>query len=246
MKAKPADVAVLYAFAAYLSEGYSVNTRETYASVLRHFSAATPGPLLAVMGADIEAYIASLADRSNATRALRLAAIRCFYGFAVKAGLIQASPVDGLVLSLPRPPAREQANQSDIEEMLAAARARLEVAATPGRRLQALRIIAILEILCCTRIRLTDLLEADKKSFRQGHSLLGRKLSKRANAALVDFLFATAEDGDASSEALFPSQGRGGRFTRQRVAQIMRELSPKMVRAVDLRRAKGVDISTSV
>lgn len=184
-------------------------------------------------GAVVRAYLSELSQRgmAAATVARRLSAIRQLHRFVYLEGGRPDDPtqtVDGPRRQRPLPRLLDQA---EIEALIEAARQR---SGAPG-----LRLVAILELLYASGLRASELvalplsaLAADRrflvvrgKGGKERLVPVGRAAGKALDAYLAvrsGFL-----RPGRSSPFLFPSRARQGYLTRQRLAQLLRELAPE-------------------
>jgi integrase/recombinase XerD len=180
---------------------------------------------------DLRAWLAALDAQGlkSATIARKLSAIRQYCRFLY---LERARPDDPSVhLDRPRPERRlpRYLSEAEVGRLIAAAEAKSGA--------DGVRLLALLELLYASGLRISELvglklaaLSADRQSLRVrgkgdkerlvpigGHarSALGRWLAHRA----------TLELAPAQRAWLFPSRSRAGHLTRQRVAQLLRELA---------------------
>jgi integrase/recombinase XerD len=183
-------------------------------------------------GAAVRAYLSDLSRRGLAasTAARRLSALRQLHRFLYLEGERADDPtqtVDGprRVRPLPR-----LLGQAEIEALIAAARAR----AGPS----GVRLGALLELLYASGLRASELIGLPLSALGRDRQFLvvrgkgGKErlvpIGRAASAALDAYL--TVRDsfvrGARDSPFLFPSRARQGYLTRQRLAQLLRELAP--------------------
>ena len=183
-------------------------------------------------GAAVRAYLSELSRRGLAasTVARRLSAIRQFHRFVYLEGGRADDPtrtIDGPRRQRPLPRLLAQA---EIEGLIAAARER------PGPR--GLRLVAILELLYASGLRASELMALPLSALAPDRRFLvvrgkggkerlvpiGRAAAKALEADLaVRETFMRPGQAEAH---VFPSRGRHGHLTRQRLAQLLRELAP--------------------
>ena len=223
--------------------GVSVNTLHAYRRDLTDLAAFLQRGGHAVDSATTEHlrdYLAALADRPGGGRALagrtvarRLSALRQFYRFLVSEGRRTDDPaaaIDSPKLGrvLPR-----ILSEADVDRLLAAAARR------PGP--DGARLVALLETLYATGLRVTELVGLPLAAIgRDGRVLTVRgkggkerlvPLSDPARAALAEYLairdrFLVPERQARQTPFLFPSRrSREGFLTRQRFAQLLKELA---------------------
>jgi integrase/recombinase XerD len=180
---------------------------------------------------DLEAWMAALADagRAPATRARRLAAARQFFRFAREEGWRDDDPAARL--SGPRKPRAlpDALSVADVDALFDALdRAFSGVALTRAR--------CLLEVVYAGGLRVSELLDLPVSAARGDPAALlirgkgGRErlvpLTPPARAALAEWL--RARDADPAAKGspwLFPSRGAGGRLTRARFFQMVKDLA---------------------
>ena len=147
-----ADAALIDRFidALWLEDGLAANSLAAYRRDLRHLSAALDRRgLLAAGEADLQAYFAASFAASRATTAnRRLAALRRFYRWALREGLIGADPTLRLAGAKAPPRFPQALTESQVEALLAAP--------DPATAL-GLRDRAMLELLYATGLRVSEL-----------------------------------------------------------------------------------------
>lgn len=212
--------------------GVARNTLHAYARDLEDF-AMTVGARdpVGAGGADIRAYLGALKSRRAAptTVARRLSALRQFFGFLFAEGIRGDDPtvaIDGPRLGRALP---KVLTEAEVEKLLAAAHA------TPGK--EGLRLAAMLELLYASGLRVSELVTLPHAAVARDPEVIvvrgkgGRErmvpLTLAARAALRAYC-AVREDfatKGGASRWLFPSQGREGHLTRQRLGQLLKELA---------------------
>jgi len=181
-------------------------------------------------GGAIRRYLGALADggRGARTAARRLSALRQFYRFLFADGVRPDDPTAGVDnpargRSLPR-----ILSEAQVEALFEAARARHGRAGT--------RLRALLEIIYATGLRVSELVGLPLSARTgDGRFLLvsgkgGKErmvpLSEPARAAIDQWLpHRRALVGDGGSPWLFPTAATEGHLTRQRFAQMLKELA---------------------
>jgi integrase/recombinase XerD len=221
--------------------GAAANTREAYARDLKDFAG-----FLARRGraahqaevADLRAYLGQMVDAGLAPRsaARRLSTLRQFHRFLFGEGLRADDPTAGLDSPRQGRSLPKVLSEAEVEDLLAAARAR------PGA--EGARLVAMLEVLYATGLRVSELVELPAAAAARNPRVLivtgkgGKErmvpLSEPARDALKAYRAAAdkpdpragAEQRRAQSRKwLFPSRGAAGHLTRQRVAQLLKELA---------------------
>jgi integrase/recombinase XerD len=155
---------------------------------------------------DIRAYMAQLASAglASSTAARRLSALRQYFGFLHAEGIRTddpAAPVDSPRRGRPLP---KILTEDDVERLLAGARE------TPGP--SGLRLVAMLELLYATGLRVSELVTLPFAAVARD--------PERYCEVRAGFL-----PGRQPSPWLFPSRGKEGYLTRQRFAQMLKDLA---------------------
>ena len=219
--------------------GAAVNTVEAYRRDLADFAgflAKRGRALEAADGPALRAYLAAVARAGMAPRtaARRLSALRQFHRFLYGEGVRPDDPTASLDGPRQGRPLPKCLSEAQVEALLAAARAR------QGE--QGLRIVALLELLYATGLRVSELVGLPLAAIARDRRLASVRgkggkerlvpLSAPARAALEAYLPARAaalargqRGGSAGSRWLFPSHGREGHLTRHRFGQLLKELA---------------------
>ena len=220
------------------AEGAALNTVESYGRDLKHFSAFTTARSRTAEDATqamIRQYLKSLSEAgmSAGTSARRLSTLRQFFRFLHGERVRDDDPT--AALDSPRQGRRipKFLSEREVEDLLAAARSR------PGR--EGLRLMALLEILYATGLRVSELVGMPMSALsRDGLMLVVRgkgdkermvPLSEPAQDALENYLVVresfTPKKGatPAMRNRLFPSRSKQGHLTRARLSQMLKELA---------------------
>lgn len=215
--------------------GAADNTLQGYRRDLSDFAAfaARQGhPVLDADTALIRAYLKHLTGRGMAprTQARRLSALRQFFRFLFAERLRGDDPTT--VIDAPKAgrPLPKYLSEEEVERMLMCA---AEYAGSDGKRL-----VALMEILYATGLRVTELVGLPLGAVtRDGLMLVVRgkggkermvPLSEPAQDAIVAYLGVRERylpKGSKASAFLFPSRARQGFLTRARFAQLLKELA---------------------
>lgn len=180
---------------------------------------------------DIRAYMAQLASAGLApsTAARRLSALRQYFGFLHAEGIRTddpAAPVDSPRRGRPLP---KILTEDDVERLLAGARE------TPGP--SGLRLVAMLELLYATGLRVSELVTLPFAAVARDPEFLvvrgkgGRErmvpLNEAGREAVRRYCEVRARFLPAGQPSpwLFPSRGKEGYLTRQRFAQMLKDLA---------------------
>ncbi len=229
--------------------GAAANTLEAYRRDLADLGGWLAERGIAVDGAgtdDLRAYLEALARRRGArggvtaarTAGRRLSALRQFHRFLVSEGLRADDPtaaIDSPRLGRPLPKLLSEAEVAALIDV-AAAHAR-----DPARMAAGHRMLALLETLYATGLRVSELVGLPLAALdREGRWILVRgkggkdrlvPLSEPARDALVAWLpyrraFMVRGQEARQARFLFPSRtARGGCLTRQRVGQLLKALA---------------------
>ncbi len=183
----------------------------------------------------LRAYLKALDGRglSAATAARRLSALKRFFRFILDMGFRDDNPttsLDGPKLGQRLP---KYLNETEVDALLEAARRR------PGA--DGIRILALMEILYATGLRVTELVTLPLSSFVRESPVVtvkgkgGRErmvpLGEPAQDAVRDYLivresFLPKGRGTArTNKFLFASRGKEGHLTRARFGQVIKELA---------------------
>ncbi|MEZ5925636.1 MAG: site-specific tyrosine recombinase [Hyphomicrobiaceae bacterium] len=221
--------------------GAAANTLEAYRRDLEHFATFLDDEgleLAATSVADMRRYLQAL-DREGlaaTSRARRLSAVRQLFKFLEGEGRIAFNPAERLPGPKRERPLPRILSIAEVDRLLAAARRTAEAAI--GRdRLTALRLVALIELLYATGMRVSELVSLPRRVLDGDARMLtirgkgGRErlvpLSQHAKEALAAFLEADGHEAGrtAASKWLFPSHGALGHVTRQHVGQELKELA---------------------
>jgi integrase/recombinase XerD len=180
----------------------------------------------------VRAYLSQLSKRGMAasTVARRLSALRQLHRFVFLEGGRPDDPTQTVDGPRRRRPLPRLLDEAEIEALIKAARVRRE---THG-----VRLVAILELLYASGLRASELIGlplsalASDRRFLVVRGKCGKErlvpVGRAAAAALEAYLAVreTFVRGPRGSPHLFPSRARQGHLTRQRLAQLLRELAP--------------------
>jgi integrase/recombinase XerD len=219
--------------------GAGANTLSAYrhdlADLAEHLGAAKK-PIASATTDDLRDYLASLAKRGlkPSSVARRLSALRQLYRFLYAEGHITADPA--AVLEGPRRgrPLPKVLSVNDVDRLLACAHAAAREDAPPMRRLRALRLVCLIEVLYASGLRVSELIALPASAARRDARMLvirgkgGRErlvpLNTAAHAAMQAYQDVFAAQ-DIASKWLFPSFGESGHLTRQHAARELKDLA---------------------
>nr|CAD6432365.1 site-specific tyrosine recombinase XerD [Rhizobium sp. Q54] len=206
---------------------------------LRSFLTARRVSVLQAASADLSAYLAELGRKGFAptSQARRLSAMRQFYKFLYAEGLRGDDPT--AILDSPKKsrPLPKTMSEDDVTRLLE--RAEAEAGDTAPGQLSRLRMLALLEMLYATGMRVSELVSLPAKVLDQEGRFLvirgkGNKerlvpLSRSAMEALRLYGAArrTALKGDDDNPWLFPSPGKEGYLPRQVFARELKALAAR-------------------
>ena len=208
-------------------------TIEAYRHDLADFAAylAGRGDSLVDAGAEtVRAYLSHLASRmAPRTSARRLSCLRQFYRFLFAEGVRDDDPT--AAIDNPRTPKSlpKVLSEDEVERLLAAARGREGIAG--------LRLVALVELLYATGLRVSELVSLPLAAVRGDPRFLivrGKGGKERlvpvgevAAKAVADYLVVRGRfaPAGAPSPRLFPSRSAAGHLTRHRFAQLLKELA---------------------
>ena len=225
--------------------GAAPNTLEAYRRDLEHCEDFLSGRRRNLRDAgteDLSAYLQALSASGMAARtaARRLSALRQFYRFLFEDRLRGDDPTAGLESPRQGRPLPKVLSEAEVDRLLEAARAD----ASP----EGIRLLALLELLYATGLRVSELVSLPLSSMARDPRVLlvrgkgGRErmvpLSEPARAALSDYCEIRArflmskqaartsrDKGLPDSPWLFPSRGKSGHLTRHRVGQLLKDLA---------------------
>lgn len=251
---KPSDAKLTGLFLDMLAaeQGAGPNTLDAYRRDLTDFS-----EFLGRVGhtfADAETqilrdYLADLDTRGfkSTSVARRLSAMRHLYRFLLNERIRSEDPA--AILSGPKRGRGlpKVLSIADVDRMLRRAKELSEAAeASPAKRLRALRLYCLLEVLYATGLRVSELVALPRSAAKRDARMIvvrgkGNKerlvpLNEASRQAMADYLAATEaakennntekkKDSLAALKWLFPSFGESGHLTRQHFARDLKELA---------------------
>jgi integrase/recombinase XerD len=170
-----------------------------------------------------------------ASVARRLSAVRQFYRFLCAEGHRHDDPA--VIIEGPRRGRTlpKVLSVIEVERLLSAARAAVDLAEPALQRLRALRLVCLLEVLYATGLRISELIQLPSSAATLDDRMLiirgkgGKErlvpLNRAAKAVMREYLDSRAQIGRAAqSEWLFPSFGESGHLTRQHAARELKRL----------------------
>jgi integrase/recombinase XerD len=221
--------------------GATPNTLQAYGRDLADFAAHLrehERTLVKAGKEEVRTYMAALAGRHFAASSLarRLSAIRQFYRFLYVEGHRREDPVAGAEGPKRGRPLPKVLSVSDVDRLLAAARARAEQSSAASEQLRTARLVCLLETLYATGLRVSELVSLPAHAAAANARLLlvrgkgGKErmvpLSDTCKRAMASYLELRRRAGlAAESRWLFPSFGDSGHLTRQHFARELKSLA---------------------
>lgn len=215
-------------------KGAALNTLSSYRRDLTLLAAWLGGPLEQAGAGDLRRYLDYLNRQgfSPATAARKLSAFRQFYKFLFAERRIAENPASGLENPKRRHKLPKTLSEDEVDRLLAAAAAAAQ--RKPG--LKSARLLAMIELLYATGLRVTELVSLPRAAAAGSRKVLivkgkgGRErmvpLSRPAMRALGRYLKELKKTGD-DSKWLFPSRGKSGHITRIRAFQLIKETAAR-------------------
>lgn len=221
--------------------GATENTTDSYELDIKHFGVWQSSRGSDLVGADtaaVRAFLSELSENGLAPRtaARRLSALKQFFRFLQAEDLRADNPcakIEGPRLGQPLP---KILSEDQVAQLLVAARDQLSGDfRTARKRADAVRALALVELLYATGVRVSELVKLPFENVIEGRKCLlvaGKRGKERivpvgepAEAALAKYEpFRKLHTGQGGpSKWLFPSHG--GHLTRHRVAQILKDLA---------------------
>ena len=220
------------------AEGAARNTIDSYRRDLRLFSAFTVARRRAPENATqamIRQYLKSLSEAgmASSTSARRLSVLRQFFRFLHAERVRDDDPT--AALDSPRQGRRipKYLSEREVEDLLAAARKRTGP--------EGLRLVALLEVIYATGLRVSELVGLPLSAFGRDSQMLvvrgkGEKermvpLSEPARDAVEAYLavrehfIPKRRTASPARDCLFPSRAEAGHLTRARLAQLLKEIA---------------------
>ncbi|MBR0840896.1 site-specific tyrosine recombinase XerD [Bradyrhizobium liaoningense] len=249
MRAKPSDAKLTGLFLDMLAaeQGAGPNTLDAYRRDLTDFSDFLTRVGQSFADADTQTlrdYLADLDTRGfkSTSVARRLSAMRHLYRFLLNERIRTDDPA--AILSGPKRGRGlpKVLSIADVDRVLRRAKELSEAEeASPARRLRALRLYCLLEVLYATGLRVSELVALPRSAAKRDARMIvvrgkGNKerlvpLNDASRQAMADYLAATEvaktekKNSLAASKWLFPSFGESGHLTRQHFARDLKELA---------------------
>ena len=224
--------------------GASTNTLDAYARDLSGYSEflrRRNTNTISATSDDVRAYLESLntLDLASSTVQRRLSAVRQFHKFAYGEGLTDKNPAD--IVEGPKKQHTLPAVLSvdDVSRIIATARH--EAGAARGKkRLRAVRLLCLVELLYATGLRVSELVGLPHAVFAGNPVLInvtgkgGRErlvpLTSEARDAVAGYRALVEQEAGRTERAspfLFASRGKSGRLSRQHFALELKQLAAR-------------------
>lgn len=229
----PRDGALAEAFLEMVAaeRGGSLNTLAAYRRDLEDFRSVT-GRLAGATVVDVQGYLSGLPGRGYAasSQARRLSALRQFFRFLLAEGIRKDDPTGTAERPKPRRALPKILTIADVDRLLGAARSHAaDPQLTAARRLTGLRLLALLELLYATGLRVSELVSLPASAGRGDRPFIavrgkgGRErlvpLNDAAHQALREYRAARVALNKAEGKWLFPADSAEGHLTRQAFAR---------------------------
>ncbi len=211
--------------------GAAQNTLDSYGRDLRHFTKFKGSAIDQADADDIRGYLAYLEREGMApsTAARRLSALRQFYRFLHAEGMRGDDPSSAIDSPRRARPLPKVLTEVEVEQLLKAAKT--------YKGAEGIRLVALMELLYATGLRVSELLMLPYPAVQSDRAFVvvkgkgGRErmvpLSEPALKALdrYDGVRARFVRRPADAAWLFPSRSKGGHLTRQRFSQLVKDLA---------------------
>ncbi|MDD9911277.1 MAG: site-specific tyrosine recombinase XerD [Ahrensia sp.] len=221
-----------------VERGAAANTLAAYERDLAAFDAWHNARLMSATCEDIRNWLVVMNDEgmSASSQARRLSTLRQFYRFAYGEGLRGDDPtgaVDSprLGRSLPK-----IMSEGEVDRLLQCAQAEVETADTLARKRRASRLLALLELLYASGLRVSELVSLPISATNTDQRFIlvkgkgGKErlvpMSNKAREAVSIFV-ALREKRNAGSPWLFPASSASGHMTRQNFARDLKDLAAR-------------------
>lgn len=221
-----------------VERGASPNTLAAYRRDLTDFADDLSGDLNAASTDDVRAYLARLeANGAKAsTAARRLSALKQFFQFLYAEGIRGDDPCEPLRGPKKPKPLPKVMDERAVDRLLDEAKQACAVPdLSPSKRIKALRMRALLELLYATGLRVSELVGLPRSVAGGGEAFIvrgkgGRErlvpLTPIARSSMEVYLEALDSDQRrARSAFLFPADSAEGHLTRQAFARDLKSLA---------------------
>ena len=234
MPTQPSDAKLTGLFLDMLAaeQGAGPNTLDAYRRDLTDFSEFLGRAGHTFVDAETQTlrdYLADLDGRGfkSTSVARRLSAMRHLYRFLLNERIRAEDPA--AILSGPKRGRGlpKVLSISDVDRMLRRAKELSEAEeVSPSKRLRALRLYCLLEVLYATGLRVSELVALPRSAAkRDARMIVVRGKGNKERLAATEAAKADKKNSVAASKWLFPSFGESGHLTRQHFARDLKELA---------------------
>lgn len=220
-----------------VERGASRNTLDAYRRDLSDFADDLSGPLNAAGTDDVRAYLGRLEAHGAkaSTAARRLSALKQYFQFLYAEGMREDDPCEPLRGPKKPKPLPKVLDEQAVDRLLAVAKRACETSdLTPIKRLKALRMRALLEVLYATGLRVSELVSLPRSAVGQADAFVVRGKGGRERLVPLTPLAQTttnaylealeADKRQVRSSFLFPADSVEGHLTRQAFARDLKVL----------------------
>ena len=214
-----------------VERGAAPNTLDSYGRDLRHFSEFNGSAIDQANAEDIRKYLVQMEREGMApsTAARRLSALRQFFRFIYVEGRRADDPSTSIDSPRRVRPLPKVLTEAEVEKLLSAAKT--------YKGAEGIRLVALMELLYATGLRVSELLMLPYPAVGSDRTFIVVKgkgvrermvpLSETAMKALKNYENVRTRFIRRPTDAgwLFPSRARGGHLTRQRFSQLVKELA---------------------
>lgn len=221
--------------------GAAVNTLEAYKRDLTDFLTYLKNnnvSLIATETSHIHGYLEQVSRMglSVASRARRLSAIRHLFRFMMTEGHLDNNPASGIEGPKRERPLPKTLSIQEVDKLLEIAKNKAHYA-RGANRLRSTRLYCLLEVLYATGLRASELVALPRSAINGDEQVLtikgkaGRErlvpLNDPAQHAIAAYIkeLQAGMKSDLDMRWLFPSRGKEGHLTRQRLAQELKALA---------------------
>ncbi|WP_299478564.1 site-specific tyrosine recombinase XerD [uncultured Roseibium sp.] len=220
--------------------GAADNTLDSYRRDLEDFSGFLGRTKIAdARSEDISAYMGDLNRRgfAESSQARRLSALKQFFKFLYSEGTRQDDPTRTLSAPKKRGALPKVLSMADVDRLIETAEAETKKPQrSAATRLRAQRMLALIEVLYATGLRVSELVALPVRAALRDERLIEIKgkggkerlvpLSMAAQQAMKSYVALRSEEGAYDkSPWLFPSHGDSGHLTRQHFARELKDLA---------------------
>ena len=220
-----------------VERGAALNTLAAYRRDLEGFGAFCTMPMMSAGQEDVRGYLAALEveGAKASTAARRLSALKQFYRYMYAEGLRADDPCETLRGPKRPKPLPKTLDEAGVDALLDAAAKALDASdLSPAKRLKALRMRALVEVLYASGLRVSELVSLPRSVAGAGEAFVVRGKGDRerlvpltpiARETMKAYLEALdADKRRRPSFFLFPAASDEGHLTRQAFARDLKAL----------------------